>query len=132
MKEYTIRPSKGFLPPVEYWIFDDLKISKIETAMLYKIILQNNALIWNSDYIGKILHISKSTVIRIVDDLCEKDVIEKRTKVFGSRLRWVLVAKYNSNGKLSQEEINTLFDNGFKNLNKNLQKRYYKRKKKLM
>lgn len=130
MKEYTIKPTKGFLPPIEYWIFDDLKISKIETAMLYKIILKNNPLTWNSAYIGKILHLSKSTVMRIVDDLCKKNVIEKRKKVYGSRLRWVLVAKYNSNGKISQEEINNLFDEGFKKLSKNLEKRYYKRKKK--
>ena len=80
MKEYTIKPTKGFLPPIEYWIFDDLKISKIETAMLYKIILKNNPLTWNSAYIGKILHLSKSTVMRIVDDLCKKNVIEKKKK----------------------------------------------------
>ena len=67
--------------------------------------------------------------MRIVDDLCKKMLLKKK-KVYGSRLRWVLVAKYNSNGKISQEEINNLFDEGFKKLSKNLEKRYYKRKKK--
>ena len=131
MKEYTIKPTKGFLPPIEYWIFDDLKISKIETAMLYKIILKNNPLTWNSAYIGKILHLSKSTVMRIVDDLCKKkNVIEKKKKSLWQSITLGSCSKIQPNGKISQEEINNLFDEGFKKIKQKFRKRYYKRKKK--
>lgn len=107
--------SELYLPKIEHWIIKDLKLKLIE-AMLYKIILIKGFLTWDAKYIGEVLVVSRSTVLRMVDKLCQLGLAEKRLKTYGSRTRWVLVARYTVKGERSEAEIENLFKEGFRKL----------------
>lgn len=122
----TSSDSELYLPKIEHWIINDLKL-KLNEAMLYKLILLKGYLIWNAEYIGKVLIISRSTVLRLVDRLCQLDIIEKRTKVYSNRTRWVLVGKYTENGERTESEMNKLFQDGFNKLEASILKKCRKK-----
>ena len=104
-----------YLPKVEFWILDDLKLD-VRKGMLYKIILQKEFMVWNSEYLGVILRCSGRTILRDVDLLCERGLVSKAIKTYGGKPRWVLVANYTERGLRSPEEIKELFKQGFQKL----------------
>lgn len=104
--DYEIK-KKGsiyFLPAVEEWIFESFDLNLLE-GILYKLILQQKAFIWTSEYTGKVLRVSGKTICRAVDSLVQKGIVKKYHTTKGSKTRWVLVALYNSEGKRSMDEI---------------------------
>lgn len=100
--DYEIKKKDSiyFLPAVEEWIFDSFNLNLLE-GILYKLILQQGAFIWTSEYTGKILRVSGRTIIRAVESLVEKEIIKKYYAVKGSKTRWILVALYSREGKRS-------------------------------
>ena len=104
--EYEIkkRDSVYFLPTVEEWIFESFDLNLLE-GILYKLILQQKAFVWTSKYTGNVLRVSEKTIRRAVDVLVQKEIIKKYYTVKGSKTRWVLVALYNSEGKIPMYEI---------------------------
>lgn len=104
--EYEIkkRDSIYFLPAVEEWIFESFNLNLLE-GILYKLILQQKAFVWTSEYTGKVLRVSGKTIQRAVEVLTNKEIIKKYYTTKGSKTRWVLVALYNSEGKIPSFEI---------------------------
>lgn len=107
--------SELYLPSVEFWIMDDLQLD-VQRAMLYKLILLKGFLIWNSEYIAKVLRCSSRSIHRYVEELCSKGFITKITRSFGSRTRWVLIANYTVNGLREESEISKLISQGIDKL----------------
>ena len=81
--------------------------------------------IWTSDYIAATLKSSKSTVLRMVKRLEEKQLIKKEVINNGSKNKWILVALYNEKGKRPIQDIISVLEEGRKKL-ENLQKKNYK------
>lgn len=122
--------NKGYyLPSIEFWIMDDLGLN-LREAMLYKLILTKGYLIWNSEYIAKVLRCSSKSVKRDVQSLCDRDLIKKVNVRFGSRTRWILIAKYTENGERDYKELKMLEEQGLEKLNMlfNEGRKYNKRK----
>lgn len=110
--EYIILNKRGtYIPRVDSWIMDDLKLD-LRKSTLYSLILIKGYLIWNSEYIGNVLSCDKKTIQRDVEKLVEKDVIAKELFTIKGKSRWVLVAKYTLEGKRSEVEIRNLIQQG--------------------
>lgn len=117
MKYEIKNKNKGYyLPSIEFWIMDDLCLN-LREAMLYKLILVKGFLIWNSEYIAKVLRCSVSSIKRDVASLHEKDLIHKTNMMMGSRTRWILIAKYTEEGERDYKEIDRLRVQGIEKLN---------------
>lgn len=107
--------SELYLPKVEFWILDDLKLS-LRQAMLYKIILQKGFLIWNIEYIAKILRCDPKTIWRDLNTLTDFSVVDKESSVFGSRTRACYVARYDERGLRNGELRENLMQQGMDKL----------------
>lgn len=119
--QIDLRNKELYFPRVDRWVMDTFHLSLQET-MLYGLILIKGFMVWNYEYIAQILAISKPTVFRLVDRLVKKKVIEKRVKYYkGNVQRSILVGLYTIEGHRPQAEIEELFIEGEKKLNK-----YYK------
>lgn len=119
--QIDLRNKDLYFPRVDRWVMDTFHLSLQET-MLYGLILIKGFMVWNYEYIAQVLAISKPTVFRLVDGLVKKKVIEKRVKYYkGNVQRSILVGLYTIEGHRSQAEIEELFIEGEKKLNK-----YYK------
>lgn len=128
--EYEIkkRDSVYFLPTVEEWIFESFDLNLLE-GVLYKLILQQKAFVWTSEYIGKVLRVSGKTICRAVDALAKKEVIKKYYTSKGSKTRWVLVALYNSEGKIPMSEVIQNKNEGEKKVELEERKHHLKKKR---
>lgn len=128
--EYEIkkRDSTYFLPAVEEWIFESFDLNLLE-GVLYKLILQQKSFVWTSEYTGKVLRVSGKTIRRAVDTLVQKEVIKKYYATKGSKTRWVLVALYNSEGKVSMTEIIQNKNDGEKRVELEERKHHLKKKR---
>lgn len=119
--QIDLRNKELYFPRVDRWVMDTFHLSLQET-MLYGLILIKGFMVWNYEYIAQVLAISKPTVFRLVDGLVKKKVIEKRVKYYkGNVQRSILVGLYTIEGHRAQAEIEELFIEGEKKLNK-----YYK------
>ena len=110
--EYIIKNSRGtYIPRIDSWIMDDLKLN-LRESILYALILVKGYLIWNSEYIGNVLSCDKKTIQRDVDKLVEKEVITKEVIKIKGKSRWILVGKYTIDGKRSAIEMCNLIQQG--------------------
>lgn len=128
--EYEIKKKDSvyFLPTVEEWIFESFNLNLLE-GVLYKLILQQKAFVWTSEYVGKVLRVSGKTICRAVDALVKKEVIKKYYTSKGSKTRWVLVALYNSEGKISIPEIIQNKNDGEKKIELEERKHHLKKRR---
>nr|DAQ08460.1 MAG TPA: Sugar-specific transcriptional regulator TrmB [Caudoviricetes sp.] len=128
--EYEIKKKDSiyFLPTVEEWIFESFDLNLLE-GVLYKLILQQKAFVWTSEYIGRVLRVSGKTVYRAVDSLVKKEVIKKYYTSKGSKTRWVLVALYNSNGRIPTPEVIQSKNEGEKRIEMEERKHHLKKKR---
>lgn len=128
--EYEIRKKDSiyFLPTVEEWIFESFDLNLLE-GILYKIILQQKSFVWTSEYAGKVLRVSGRTVCRAVDTLVKKEIIKKYYTSKGSKTRWVLVALYNSEGRIPTIEVIQNKNEGEKKVELEERKHHLKKKR---
>ena len=76
--DYKINDSRiNFYLRTDFWILDSFDIDVLE-GILYYLILKYEPFIWTSDYIAATLKSSKSTVLRMVKRLEEKQLIKKK------------------------------------------------------
>lgn len=123
--DYEINTNRmNFYLRTDFWILDSFDIDVLE-GILYYLILKYEPFIWTSDYIAATLKSSKSTVLRMVKRLEEKQLIKKEVINNGSKNKWILVALYNEKGKRPLQDINSVLEEGRKKL-ENLQKKNYK------
>lgn len=128
--EYEIKKkdSMYFLPAVEEWIFESFGLNLLE-GILYKLILQQKSFVWTSEYAGKVLRVSGRTVCRAVDTLVKKEIIKKYYTSKGSKTRWVLVALYNSEGRIPTIEVIQNKNEGEKKVELEERKHHLKKKR---
>lgn len=128
--EYEIKKKDSiyFLPTVEEWIFESFDLNLLE-GILYKIILQQKSFVWTSEYAGKVLRVSGRTVCRAVDTLVKKEIIKKYYTSKGSKTRWVLVALYNSEGRIPTIEVIQNKNEGEKKVELEERKHHLKKKR---
>ena len=129
--EYEIKNknSKFYLPSVEFWIMDDLGLT-LRQGMLYKLIMFKDYLTWDNPYIAYTLRCSESTIKRELDELENKEVIIRKTKIYGSKARRVMVALYTVQGHRRWTDVNDLITQGFIKIEAEMGKyRHYKRRK---
>ena len=107
------------------YIIKNNKLIDVLEGILYYLILKYEPFIWTSDYIAATLKSSKSTVLRMVKRLEEKQLIKKEVINNGSKNKWILVALYNEKGKRPLQDIISALEEGRKKL-ENLQKKNYK------
>lgn len=128
--EYEIKKKDSiyFLPAVEEWIFESFDLNLLE-GILYKLILQQKSFVWTSEYAGKVLRVSGKTVCRAVDTLVKKEIIKKYYTSKGSKTRWVLVALYNSEGRIPTIEVIQNKNEGEKKVELEERKHHLKKKR---
>lgn len=128
--DYEIKKKDSiyFLPAVEEWIFESFDLNLLE-GMLYKLILQQKSFAWTADYAGKVLRVSEKTIRRAVDSLVKKEIIKKYYTVKGSKTRWVLVALYNSSGRIPMTEVIQNKNEGEKKVELEERKHHLKKKR---
>lgn len=128
--EYEIKKKDSiyFLPTVEEWIFESFGLNLLE-GILYKLILQQKSFVWTSEYAGKVLRVSGKTVCRAVDTLVKKEIIKKYYTSKGSKTRWVLVALYNSEGRIPTIEVIQNKNEGEKKVELEERKHHLKKKR---
>lgn len=100
-----------------YWIQDRFDVSFME-AHLYNLILTRRYLCWTSDYIAKQFKVSKLTIKRLINHLEDLGLIKKTLLFKGSKKKWVLIALYNKEGLISEQDIIKAQKDGFVNLQK--------------
>ena len=122
--DYKINKDRmSFYLRTDFWILDSFDIDVME-GILYYLILKYEPFVWTSDYIAATLKTSKSTVLRMVKRLEDKELIEKLVINTGAKNKWVLAALYNEQGLRPMQEINDALEKGQKKL-ETLQKKNY-------
>lgn len=127
--DYKINKDRiSFYLRTDFWILDSFDIDVME-GILYYLILKYEPFVWTSDYIAETLKTSKSTVLRMVKKLEDKELIEKLVINTGAKNKWVLAALYNEQGLRPMQEINDALEKGQRKL-ETLQKKNYQIMKK--
>lgn len=127
--DYKINKDRiSFYLRTDFWILDSFDIDVME-GILYYLILKYEPFVWTSDYIAATLKTSKSTVLRMVKKLEDKELIEKLVINTGAKNKWVLAALYNEQGLRPMQEINDALEKGQRKL-ETLQKKNYQIMKK--
>lgn len=122
--DYKINKDRiNFYLRTDFWILDSFDIDVME-GILYYLILKYEPFVWTSDYIAATLKTSKSTVLRMVKKLEDKELIEKLVINTGAKNKWVLAALYNEQGLRPMQEINDALEKGQRKL-ETLQKKNY-------
>lgn len=122
--DYKINKDRiSFYLRTDFWILDSFDIDVME-GILYYLILKYEPFVWTSDYIAATLKTSKSTVLRMVKKLEDKELIEKLVINTGAKNKWVLAALYNEQGLRPLQEINDALEKGQRKL-ETLQKKNY-------
>lgn len=103
--------TKFYLPSVPFWIMDDLDLD-LRKGLLYALVLNKGYMVWDYNYIAKVLRCSRSTVIRDMKELSDKGLIYSEQLVFGSRKRNIYVAAETKKGARSWEEVQSLMQQG--------------------
>lgn len=122
--DYKINKDRiNFYLRTDFWILDSFDIDVME-GILYYLILKYEPFVWTSDYIAATLKTSKSTVLRMVKKLEDKELIEKLVINTGAKNKWVLAALYDEQGLRPMQEINDALEKGQRKL-ETLQKKNY-------
>lgn len=101
---------------VPMWAVDLFDIKLLE-GNLYGLLLGYGLSVWDYDYLARLLHMTKPTIISMIKVLEDKGMIYKHHVTFGSRKRAILIPLYEEDGRISDEEINSRIDRGISILN---------------
>lgn len=105
-REYRINKSRQnmFWASCGYWIQDSFDVDFME-AHLYNLIMRKCYLVWTADYIASLFGTSIKTIQRMVNHLTEIGIIEKLIITNGCKRKWALVALYDEDGRIAEEEV---------------------------
>lgn len=105
-KKYNINKSRQnmFWASCGYWIQDTFDIDFME-AHLYNLIMRKQFLVWTADYIASLFRTSSKTIQRMINHLVDIGAIKKLIITNGCKRKWVLIALYNEDGEIPEEEV---------------------------
>lgn len=132
MEYKIIKTNDYYFPKTERWIMESFGLNA-ERAMFYQMILNKGYICWSQDWMAEVLGCSRDKIKDTLKLFVDMDIVAKQTVNVaqgGVRQRSVYVAKYTSNGKRSDAELESLLKDGVRRLFMDYEeKRYYKKNK---
>lgn len=89
---------------VPLWTLDrfDLKVTE---GLLYGFLLGYGCIVWDYEYIARVLHVTKKTVFNTISSLKDKGIIYIEKIEYGNKTRTIIVALYRGNERIDNETL---------------------------
>lgn len=89
---------------IPLWTLDrfDLKVTE---GLLYGFILGYGCIVWDYEYIARVLHVTKKTVFNTITSLKDKGIIYIEKIEYGNKARTIIVALYRDNERINNETL---------------------------